>query len=276
MRPLRLFWFVAPFSLLAVPGLPARAQGTRSAAAAFREARNLYYTPADQGLLGFQCDVTFDWKQFIEKATSAPVQDTDERLRYLQSIKLSVSDDLNGTGSLDWVAPTTAPDASEASVTQIRTGLQALWSGFFQSWNGFFSGDLFSLQGNTGVERTTGGYHVFTRQNRGTAEEQYSADFLLGSLHVATPEIDSVLTPHFERTPQGRLITGMNSVVRRPPSAPGTSVNTTARYAPVEGFQLPSELVISVAGTTSFHFRLSQCTVRKKATAASGATGSQP
>ena len=266
MRPVS-FLYLASVLLVASPALSGGAQGTKPAAMAFREARNLYYTPVDKGLQGFACDVTFDWKQFIEKANNAPVQESDERLQYLRSIQLSVVDDLNGTGSLGWKAPTTAPDASEASVAQIRSGLQAIWSGFFQSWNGFYTGELVSqTDPGTTVERTPGGYHVFTRQGPRLAEQQYSHDFTLQSLHVATPEIDSNLLPVFERTPQGRIAIALNSVVKRPPTAAGTSVNMTVAYAEVNGFQLPSALTINVAGTAKFNFTLTNCTVRTRLT----------
>ena len=233
----------------------------------------LYDTPADRGLQGFRCEVGFDWKHFLEKAINGPVEDNNERLAFLRSIKLSVTDDLNGSGELQWTAPTTAPDASEDSINQLRGGMQALWTGFFQSWNGFMTGDLVSVSDNrTTVERTTTGYHVFTSANGKIAEESYSGDITLQSLHVSTPDIDSMLTPTFEVTPRGRLVTGWSSLVRQPPTAPATSIQTTVHYAPVNGFQLPSELLINVAGTASFDFTLNNCTVQMKLTSPASTT----
>ena len=239
---------------------------TASPAAAFRKARALYYTPVDKGLRGFGCDVGFDWKQFMEKANSASVQDTDERLAYLRGIKLTISDDLNVGGQLQWAAPTTAPDASEQSIAQIRSGMQAMWSGFFQSWNGFFTGDLVALgDTQTTVERTnSGGFHVFTTQNGKVAEEFFDRNLVLLSLHVSTPTLDSNLTPIFVDSAQGRLVTDLNSVVRQPPNAAGTTVDMKVQYATVNGFQLPSALQINVGGTTAFDFALSNCTVNTK------------
>ncbi len=223
----------------------------------------MYYTPIDRGLQGFSCDVSFNWKQFIETANHAPVPDGDERLAYLRSIKLTVTDELNGAGQLQWAAPTTAPDASEQSIAQIRSGMQAMWSGFFQSWNGFNTGDLVSLNDRqTTVERTGSGYHVFTAQSGKIAEETYNKQFVLLSLHVSTPTLDSNLTPIFLDTAQGRIVTNLNSVVKQPPSAPGSTIDTTVHYAPVNGFQLPLEVAIDVAGAANFDFTLTNCTVR--------------
>ena len=251
------------FGFLALLGVATSAQSPASPAAAFRKARSLYYTPIDRGLQGFSCEVHFKWKQFLETANHGPVPDADERLAYLRGIKLSITDDLNGSGQLLWAAPTTAPDASEQSVAQIRSGMQAMWSGFFQSWNGFVTGDLVSLgDDRTTVERTAKGYHVFTGQNGKLAEETFDSNLVLLSLHVSTPTLESNLTPVFTDSAQGQLVTNLNSVVRQPPSAPGSMVDMAVHYQPVNGFQLPSELSINVSGAADFDFTLSNCTVR--------------
>lgn len=272
MKSSRCLFAALPLVCLsAVLTVSLRAQATASPAAAFRRARALYYTPIDRGLQGFTCDVGFNWKQFIERANHGPVPETDERLAYLRSIKLSVTDELNGSGQLLWAAPTTAPDASEQSIAQLRSGLQGLWSGFFQSWNGFYTGDLVSLGDNkTTVERTPTGYHVFTAQSAKLAEESFDKSLTLTSLHVSTPTLDSELKPVFVDTAQGRLVTKLNSVVKQPPNAPGTTINMTLQYAPVNGFQLPSELAINVAGTADFDFTLNNCTVRTQLSGAPG------
>lgn len=276
MQTPRLILFVSVLGsfFIACTGV-LNAQEAVSPAAAFREARALYDTPVDRGLQGFECDVTFDWKQFIEKANHAPVVAGDQRLAYLESIRLTVTDDLNGTGELHWAAPTTAPDASENSIAQIRGGMQQIWAGFFQTWNGFATGDMVSPDNKSTVERTPTGYHVFTRDNGEIAEENYSSDFTLQTLHVSKPQVDSVLTPVFEVTPRGRLITQINSVVKQPPTAPGTAVDTTVHYAPVNGFQLPSELRVNVANAATFDFHLNNCTVQMQLTPAPPKTAPQ-
>ena len=274
MRPSRF----ALFSLFcpALLGLTqASAQTSQvSAAVAFSKARALYYTPVDNGLQGFHCDVSFDWKTFIQKSTGQPVPDTDERLQYLRSIKLSVDDDLHGTGELHWAAPTPAPEASEAAVGQIRNGMGQMWHGFFQSWNGFYTGEIVSVSDNkTAVERTGDGYHLSSHDASGLAEEQYDSRFVLQSLHVATPQVDSTTTPVFTDTPNGRIVTQLNSMYKTPATAPGAEVKMAVQYAPVNGFQIPSEVTVEVVGTASFDFHLSGCTVRTQLTPAKSAGG---
>lgn len=253
-----------PLALCALGATAQAPERAVSPAAAFRESRALYYTPEDKGLQGFQCAVAFDWKSFIERATNSPVEDSSPQLAYLRSIKLTVTDDLNGTGELHWQQPARATD-DDTSISQIRGGMEQMWSGFFQTWNGLYSADILTMVDTTTiVDRTPNGYHVFSREGNKTAEESFGADFTMHSLHVSTPEMDTTLTPTFANTPQGRLIASWNSVNKQPPTAPGTSVATTVHYAPVDGFQIPSEVRMNIANLANFDFHLSGCTVNLK------------
>jgi hypothetical protein len=247
--------------LLTMLFCPAIASAQTAPAMAVRRARALYYTPVDRGLESLRCDVGFDWKQFMEKAANQAVPADDARLRYLESIQLSVEDNLHGTGELHWTAPGPPPDASEESVTRIRDGVQQLWSGFFESWNNFVTGDLVTLDANAMVEATPSGYHVGVRTGSSLAEEQYDPALLLKSVHVTTPTLDSTMLPSFTSSAQGLLITTMRSSVRQPPTAEPTNVVMQVQYQPVQTFQVPSQLDVSV-GPAAFRFQLSHCTVQ--------------
>lgn len=234
-----------------------------SPAAAFSKARALYYTPSDQGLQGFHCEVSFDWKTFLQKATNQPVPDNDPRLQYLRTIQLTVDDTLRGTGELHWTAPAPPPDGTEDSVNKMRSGFQQIWSGFFQSWNGFFTGDMVTLDSKATVEHTPAGFHVAVRNGPGLAEEQYDNNLLLQKVHVGTPTLDSTVLPSFTPTPQGLLVTSFRSTYRQQDAAAAVDVLMNVRYAPVSSFQLPSEVTVSV-GPASFDFHLANCTVQTK------------
>lgn len=223
------------------------------------KARKLYYTPVDSGLKSFHCDVNFDWKTFIQKASNQAVPDDDSRLKYLQTIQLSVDDELRGAGELHWNAPSPAPDKAQDSVDKIREGMQQVWAGFFQSWNGFFTGDLVTLDAKALVENTSAGYHVAVRTGPSLAEEMFDSNLLLKSVRVTTPTLESVISPTFTQSPQGLLVSTIASSYRQPPTAPATEVNMNVAYAPVGSFQLPSQLQVQV-GPANFEFKLANCT----------------
>lgn len=258
-RALTALYACAALSAAAQSGAPA------NPAAAVGRARALYYTPADKGLQGFHCDLSFDWKNFIQKATNQPLPDDDARLKYLRTIQLSVDDDLHGTGEMHWTAATPAPEGTEDSVGKVRDGMQQLWSGFFQSWNGFFTGGLLALDNKASVEKTPAGYRVATRDGESLAEEFYNDKLVLQSVHVATPRLESTMAPTFSPSSQGLLVTAIRSIYRQPPTAEPTEVTMGLTYAPVNTFQLPSELTVSV-GPANFDFHLGNCTVKTQLT----------
>ena len=235
--------------------------GAVTPADVFLKARALYYTPVDAGLRGFHCEVAFDWKQFMQKATNQPVPDDDPRLKYLQSVQLSVDDDLHGAGELHWVAPAPAPENNEDAIGKVRGGMQQIWAGFAQSWNGYMTGELVSLDAKATVEHTGDGFHVAVRNGAQLAEEQYDYKLLLQTVHVSTPAQETTISPTFAASPAGLLVSSLRSSFRQPPSAPPTELLMTLHYAPVGAFQLPAELLVRV-GPASFDFHLANCTVK--------------
>lgn len=242
-----------------------QSSSSTSAATAVQKARALYYTPVDSGLQAFHCEVNFDWKDFMQKATNQPVPDDDARLAYLKSIKLAVDDDLHTGGQLSWTAPTTAPEGSEDSVGKIRGGMQQIWAGFFQSWNGFYTGDLVTLDAKAAVEQTATGYHVGVHTGSALAEELLDDKLVLKTVHVATPTLDSTLAPSFTQSPKGLLVNQIASSYKQPPTAQPTDVTMRINYAAVGTFQLPSELIVN-AGPANFDFHLANCTVKTQIT----------
>src|SRR5579875_1865921 len=217
-----------------------------SAASAVSKARSLYYTPVDAGLQGFHCEVNFDWRDFMQKASNQPVAEGDERVAYLNGIKLSVDDDLRGQGHMNWTASAPEPEGSADSIEKVRGGLQQLWSGFFQTWNGFFTGDIVTLDAKATVAQTAAGYHVADRDGANVAEEQYDPKLVLQSVHGVTSSIESTMTPSFSAGPKGLLVTSVRSAYRQPPTAQPTDVLMQVNYAPVGSFQLPSEVTVAV------------------------------
>ena len=258
LRTVSLALLCTPTALLAQRPDPATV-------AAFSRARSLYYTPVDAGLQSFHCEVGFDWKAFMVKASNAPVLDDDVRLKYLKTIQLTVDDDLHGSGKLHWDAPTPPPEGAEDSISHIREPFQQLWSGFFQAWNGFLTGDMVTLDSKATVEHSETGYKVHVQTGPGAAAEQYDDKLLLQSIHVTTPTLDSLVEPSFSSTPSGLIVTSIRSVYRQPPGTDSTEVLMKVNYAPVGSFQLPSELTITV-GPASFEFHLANCTVRTQIT----------
>ena len=186
-------------------------------------------------------------------------------MKYLRTVNLSVDDELHGAGELHWQAPAPPPAGSDDSVSKLRDGLRQMWSGFFQSWNSFVTGDLTAVDAKSTVEQTAAGYQVMAHEATGIAEEQYDRSFLLKSVHVSTEALESTIVPTYTPSAQGLLVTTIRSAYKQPPSAPETEVVMQLNYAPVGSFELPSDLKVSV-GPAQFVFGLANCTVKTQLT----------
>jgi hypothetical protein len=136
---------VAPTCLsvcLLAPALlrTAHAQVASTPESRIEHAKTLYYTPTNSGLNSFHCDVTVDWKDLLARFGVPNLHDSDPRLTYLNAIKLSLDDNLTGTGALNWFAPSGSASDPDDGIAKIRGGMQQMVSGFFQSWNPFLNG----------------------------------------------------------------------------------------------------------------------------------------
>ncbi len=64
-------------------------------------ARALYYTPTAKGLRAFSCDVSIDWKDLLTRFSGKVIDEDNAYLRYLESTRLSISDNLKSGGKFE-------------------------------------------------------------------------------------------------------------------------------------------------------------------------------
>jgi hypothetical protein len=65
-------------------------------------ARGQYYTPTASGLKSFRCEATIDWKALLTRFGGTEIPDDNPVLKYLQTVHLSVTDQLKGQASMEW------------------------------------------------------------------------------------------------------------------------------------------------------------------------------
>jgi hypothetical protein len=65
-------------------------------------ARAHYFTPTANGLKSFHCEATIDWKVLLTRLGGSEIPEDNPTLRYLQTVHLSVVDQLKGKGSMEW------------------------------------------------------------------------------------------------------------------------------------------------------------------------------
>ena len=248
------------FAVACVCGASALAQD-KAAINRLSLAHGQYYTPTASGLKSFRCDATIDWKALLERL-GAKVPEDDPWLKYLQSVHLSVVDQLKGTGSMEWSDTAVPPAGKDQNVQQTRGGLQTMFEGFFQSWNAYMNGGMVPLPDKT-VEVTTEGMrtHLHGESTNLKLDEDYDENMLLIKAVVESPEMKVVAVPTYVRTDDGLIVSTVVSQVNQPPSAAPVQVTLRVAYTKVDSFQIPSHVVYDVKNVAVIEVGFSGCQV---------------
>jgi hypothetical protein len=221
-----------------------------------------YYTPTASGLKSFRCEATIDWKGMLTRFSGAEIPEDNPTLKYLQTVHLSLVDQLRGRGSMEWSDTGTPPEGQEANVKQMREGLQTMIGGFFQSWNAYMNGSMVPFPDKT-VDVTTEGVrtHLHGAWANVKFDEDYDENMLLTQVVVDTPEMKVVAVPTYVRTDDGLVVAAVTSQVNQPPSAPPTGVTFRVEYAKVDSFQIPSHVVYDIKNVGVIEVGFSACQV---------------
>jgi hypothetical protein len=252
----------APLILLALPALT-YAQAQKTPAAQLIDARATYYTPTTAGLRSLHCDIGFDWKAFLTEAGGKPVADDNPAVTYLKTVHLAVDDSLQGQGTLAWHETAPANDM-RANVDQLHTAFAQILSGFFQSWNQFMNGSMVPApDATTTVTRAGEGLHLAGTTSSTKVDEDFDKNMLLTNAHVVLPTADVILHPTYTDTPDGRIISAIDSEYRQPPTAPPVHLIMGIEYQQVSGFRIPATLHINLVNSGKFSFTFDNCSVGK-------------
>jgi hypothetical protein len=243
--------------------LPAIAQD-KAASDRLSFAHSQYYTPTASGLESFQCDASIDWKTMLTRFSGKDIAEDNPFLKQLQTVHLTVSDDIHGKGSLNWTRTEDPPKSMEGPLKQIQDGMETTIAGFFQSRNAYMNGSMVPLPDSTlTVTTVADGIHMSGTSNNMTIDEDFDKNMLLTQVLVVGSDSKVRAVPTYEDTPDGRRVSAIRSQINQPPSAPQTEVNITMEYAKVGAFQIPSPVVFDIknTGTIEVGFRACQVSV---------------
>jgi ketosteroid isomerase-like protein len=234
----------------------------KAASDRLRLAHAQYYTPTASGLKSFRCEATIDWKALLARFSGAEIPEDNPMLKYLQTVHLSVVDQLKGKGSMEWSDTSAPPDGKEEDMKQMRVGLQTMIDGFFQSWNAYMNGSMVPLPDKT-VDVTTEGVrtHLHGESADMKFDEDYDENMLLTQVVVDTPEVKVVAVPTYVKTDDGLVVATVRSQLNQPPSAPPVEVTFRVEYAKVDSFQIPSHVIYDVKNIGVVEVGFSACQV---------------
>lgn len=225
-------------------------------------AHSQYYNPTASGLKSFQCDASIDWKSMLSRFSGTDVPDDNPALKFLQSVHLSITDDLHGKGSLEWTNATEPPENKKAGIQQIQEGLQTSVAGFFQTWNAYMNGGMVPLPDNSlTITKSGEGIHLSGTSKGASFDEDFDKNMLLTQALVVSPNLKVLAVPTFALTPDGLVVSTVASQMHQPPTAPETDATFRIDYAKVESYQLPSRIVFDIKNTGMIEIGMSACKV---------------
>jgi hypothetical protein len=225
-------------------------------------AHTLYYTPTASGLKSFHCDAAIDWKSMLTRLSGVDIPDDNPALKFLQTVHLSIDDDLKGNGSLGWASESDAPQDKAAAIKQIQDGLKTSVSGFFQTWNVYMNGSMVPIPDATVTITNAGdGVHLSGISNDSKFDEDFDKNMLLTEVRVVSPSMKVMATPTYASTPDGLLVSAVASQVSQPATAPPAEAIFRIEYVKVETFQIPSRVVFDIKNTGIIEIAFNSCQV---------------
>jgi hypothetical protein len=226
--------------------------------------RAQYYTPTASGLKSFHCEATIDWKRMLTRFGRTEIPDNDPVLKYLQTVHLSVADQLNGKGSMamDWAETGVPPEGQEESLKRMRDGLQAEMAGFFRDWNAYMNGTMVSIPKSWVTVTIVGaGVHLSGTSAGTSIDEDFDQNMLLTQFRMVSPEMRLVAVPSYVETADGLVISAVTYKMNRPPSAPQEEATVRIKYAKVDSFQIPSNVALDVKNIGVIEIGFNACEV---------------
>ena len=221
-----------------------------------------YYTPTVSGLKSFHCDAAIDWKAMLTRLTGSEIADDNPGLQFLRTVRLAVSDELRGKGSLEWTNTVDPPAGREEAMNQTREGLQTALGGFFQTWNAYMNGSMVPLPDSTVTITQAGeGAHLSGASKDMKIDEDFDKNMLLTQVVVVSPSIKVQAAPTYTSTADGLLVSAVTSQINQPPTAPPTEATFRIDYAKVDAFQIPSHIVLDIKNTGVIEVDLNNCQV---------------
>jgi len=225
-------------------------------------AHALYYTPTASGLKSFHCDAAIDWKSMLTHLSGVDIPNDNPALKFLQTVHLSVDDELKANGSLGWTSESDAPPDKSAAIKQIQDGLKTSVAGFFQSWNVYMNGSMVPVPDSTlTVTSVADGVHLSGTSGGSSFDEDFDKNMLLTQVRVVNPDMKVLATPTYASTPDGLLVSVVASQISQPSTAPPAEAIFRIDYAKVDSFQIPSRVVFDIKNTGVIEIAFNSCRV---------------
>jgi hypothetical protein len=249
----------------------ASAAGPGSDDAWLAKTGKLYYSTARSGMNGFDCAVHPDWRAlFMTASPGTAVDDNDEPVALLKSVKINLHAHLQGGSTLDWNQDSDPgkplDQASNEMLAKMREATEQTLQGFLQFWTPFIDGSAVpgSSQGLT-ITHTGTLHTIHAEQGDMALTEIFSSDLLLEHFDVDMKSVSIKFQPAYKPTDQGLLVKSFQAHVQPAGSAADQAqdMHVDIEYQTLDGFPIPARLNMEIVNSGTFNFVFDGCTVSR-------------
>jgi hypothetical protein len=236
-------------------------------------AGKLYYSSSRDGLTGFDCAVHPDWRAlFISAQPGTTVTDDDPRVAQLKLVKIKLHGRMRaGASSLDWDPPAN-PDKpldkdSIEMLDAMHKATEQTLQGFMQFWAPFVDGSAIPSSSEGMVITKTGdGYKLHADQNGTSVTEVLDKQLTLTQFTVVMTPVTVSFSPSYKSTDKGLLVSAFQAHIQPAGASPGPGqeMHVEVHYQAIDGFPIPSSLLMNVVNSGEFDFVLDACTVSRE------------
>lgn len=232
------------------------------------KAGKLYYSTAKAGLDGFSCSVHPDWNALFVSANKGTASaSNDPRIALLDSVRITLHAHLKGSSTLDWTPPANPNTDSAKLLDSMHQATDQTLQGFLQFWTPFVDGS--AVPANTeGLEMTPteNGYKLHANQGGTEVTELMDSNLVLRHFDVSMSNATVKFVPTYQATEKGLLVEGFlaHILAAGAPPEQEQEMHVTILYQTLDGFPIPSRLMMEVVNTGIFNFTMDGCTVDRQ------------
>jgi hypothetical protein len=256
----------------ATPAAPVAPQQPASAAslndALLAKATALYASTAKSGLHSFDCSVHPDWEKIMTSSrTGAPAAGGDSEIALLNNVKITLHAQLEGDATVDWVVPAGKPldPAASAMLDRAHRGIEQTLTGALKLWIPLVNGSVAESLGaeDVDIRQTENGYSLRSKDKRHSLTEEFDRNLLLTRYVMADSGSAVDISPRFQSTSQGLLLSSFTALVKSTGESVQSSqeMHISVEYQAVAGAQIPAKLAVDVPNVVAMDFALDGCTV---------------
>ena len=211
------------------------AQSVSTSQDVVNQARRAYYNLASHGFNGFQATIEPNWEVTLGYAA------TPDNLTVFRDVRFSMNVDAKGAVTLTHEVTGSQKTRVERYAPEIHNNLQRLVAGVFGTWSFFMIRSPFP---KIPIETLTVDkvHRLFYTEESTEVMLTLTTDFVITEAKLNRPTSRRTITPVFQKTSEGLLLTSYHTVSQPVGQGGKTTLYIKIEYEVVGGMKLPSKI----------------------------------